>query len=158
MKSIEDQIQAMAVQWPGFKIIERFDRGACWEGVLAPVKREYLLQVRYRVPWVIENISLLNAQPRVRVIRPALEAHSDYEEGPIPHVYKSTADGSVLYLCLFDPSEREWNCDDLIAHTTMFWAVEWLYFYEGWLITKKWCGGGRHPSQARDGVKQIETV
>src|SRR6266571_8929663 len=46
----------------------------------------YLPEWKYRVPLVIENISLLNAQPRVRVIRPALERHADYEEGPIPHV------------------------------------------------------------------------
>jgi hypothetical protein len=40
----------------------------------------------------------------------------------------------------------------------MFWAVEWLYFYEGWLITKKWRGGGRHLAPAQDGAKRIETV
>ena len=158
MKSIKDQIQAMSRQWPGFKVIDRFDRGACWEGVLAPDKREYVVQVKYRVPLVIENISLLNAQPRVQVIRPALERHPDNEEGPLPHVYKCTGDSSVRYLCLFDPSEREWSCDDLIADTTMFWAVEWLYFYEGWLITKKWHGGGRHLIPALDGAKHIETV
>jgi len=158
MKSIEQQIRAMALQWPGFRIVEQFDRGASWEGVLAPDKREYLIRVQYRVPLAIENVSLLNAQPRVRVIHPTLERHPDYEEGPIPHVYKSTADPSILYLCLFSPSDQEWSCDDLIAHTTIFWAAEWLYFYEGWLVTKKWRGGGRHLMRTGEGVKRLETV
>jgi hypothetical protein len=62
------------------------------------------------------------------------------------------------YLCLFSPELREWDIDDLIADTTIFWAAEWLYFYEGWLVTKKWHGGGRHIGRAADGVKRLETV
>jgi hypothetical protein len=53
-------------------------------------------------------------------------------------------------LCLFSLSKREWTPDDLIAHTTVFWAWEWLLFYEGWLVTKKWKGGGRHPASNND--------
>ncbi len=33
-----------------------------------------------------------------------------------------------------------------LADTIVPWAVEWLYFYEIWLATGKWCGGGVHPS------------
>ena len=158
MKSIEEQVRAMASQWPGFKVVDRFERGASWEGILAPDKQEYLVRVRYRVPLAIENISLLDVQPRVRVVSPSLERHADYEEGPVPHVYQSTADASILYLCLFDPDGREWSCDDLIADTTIFWAAEWLYFYEGWLVTKKWRGGGRHVHRPTDGAKKLEAV
>ena len=158
MKSVEEQIRAMDFQWPGFQVIQQFERGAVWEGVLAPDRREYSVRVRYRVPLAIENISLLDVQPRVRVISPNLERHPDYEEGPVPHVYRSTTNSSILYLCLFDPVEREWSCDDLIADTTMFWTAEWLYFYEGWLVTKKWRGGGRHIGPPADRVKKLEKV
>jgi hypothetical protein len=70
------------------------------------------------------------------------------------------ANSTLLYLtlCLFSPSLGEWDVNDLLAETTIFWANEWLYFYEGWLITKKWRGGGRHPSLTTDGAKQLETV
>ncbi len=121
-------------------------------------KRRHLVRVRYRVPMLLENISLTEAQPLVQVIGPKLERHWDYEEGPIPHVYKSEIDPSLPYLCLFSPSLREWDICDLIADTTIFWANEWLYFYEGWLITKKWRGGGRHVGPVIDGAKQLETV
>jgi hypothetical protein len=157
-KSIEQQIQAMAFQWPDFELTECIDQSATWEGTLAPDKREHLVRVRYRVPMVLENISLTDAQPRVQVIGPKLERHWDYEQGPIPHVYKSEIDPSLPYLCLFSPSLREWGLDDLIADTTIFWANEWLYFYEGWLITKKWRGGGRHVGPMIDGAKQLETI
>ena len=157
-KSIEQQIQAMAFQWPDFKLAEQFDQSATWEGVLAPDKREHLVRVRYRVPMVLENITLTDAQPRVQVISPKLERHPDYEEGPIPHIYRSEIDPSLPYLCLFSPSLREWDVSDFLADTTIFWANEWLYFYEGWLVTKKWRGGGRHLDPMIDGAKELETV
>lgn len=144
MTSIAEQIEAMASQWPGFKVIEQSSSDVEWHGILAPDKREHLVRVRHRIPMVLENISLRDAQPRVQVLRPHLERHLDYEEGPIPHVYASKVEPSLPYLCLFSVSMREWSMTDLIARTTMFWAAEWLYFYEGWLVTKKWRGGGRH--------------
>jgi hypothetical protein len=161
MKSIEQQIGAMETQWPQFRVtdFDRTERTVVWEGPLAPDKREHLVRVTYRIPLVIENVSLKDAQPRVRVLRPLLERHADYEEGPIPHVYVSEEDPSLPYLCLFSPDLREWGLDDYIAHTTVFWACEWLYFYEGWLLTKKWHGGGRHVRPAVDDlVKRLATV
>ncbi|WP_234682996.1 hypothetical protein [Bradyrhizobium monzae] len=155
MTSIAEQIEAMASQWPGFKVIEHSASEVEWQGVLAPDKREHLVRVRHRIPMVLENISLRDAQPRVQVLRPLLERHPDYEEGPVPHVYPSKVDPSLPYLCLFSPTMREWDINDLIAHTTIFWAAEWLYFYEGWLVTRKWRGGGRHPGPA-DEEKQLE--
>jgi hypothetical protein len=91
------------------------------------------------------------------VIEPLLEQHGDYEQGPIPHVYWSDKYPTMPSLCLFSPSGREWSPDDLIGHTTVFWAWEWLYFYDGWLVTKKWKGGGQHPPQ-RDEAAKRETV
>ena len=96
---------------------------------------------------VLENLTLHDAQPRVQVLKPLLERHPDYEEGPIPHVYWSNDDKVEPYLCLFSPTLREWDINDLIADTTIHWAAQWLYFYEGWLVTKKWRGGGRHAAR-----------
>lgn len=157
-KSIKEQVDAMAVQWPGFLVTERTDTSATWEGLLSPDKREHLVRVKYRVPMVLEDISLRDAQPRVQVIEPKLERHFDYEEAPLPHCYRNAAEPSLPYLCLFSISGREWDINDLIAETTIFWANEWIYFYEGWLITKRWRGGGRHLAIASDGAKEIEEV
>jgi hypothetical protein len=158
MKSIAEQIWAMEYQWPDCKLVEQVGQTAVWEGVLAPDKRRHLVRVRYRVPLAIENLTLLQVQPRVQVINPQLERHWDYDEGPIPHVYVNDNDRSLPYLCLFDPTTREWDVDDLIAQTTIFWAWEWLYFYEAWLVTKKWQGGGRHFQRVEDGEKRLATV
>jgi hypothetical protein len=159
MKTIDEQIQAMVAQWPQFVVTERSESSAVWEGPLAPDGRKHLVRVRYRVPFVLENISLKNAQPRVQVIEPRLERHFDYELGPTPHVYINPTDETLPYLCLFSPEFRQWSTCDLIADTTIFWAYEWLWFYEGWLAIGKWRGGGRHPPPDPDEeAKQLETV
>lgn len=156
MKSIEDQIRAMADQWPGFKLTHQHERAARWEGTLAPDKRPHLVRVEYRAPIVIENVTSYDIQPLVQVLDPVLEQHEDYEEGPIPHVYWRRKEPRFPYLCLFSAELGQWSAEDLIAHTTIFWANEWLLFYEGWLVTKKWRGGGRHIRRPDEGSKQLD--
>lgn len=158
MQTIDQQIEAMAAQWPLFAVIEREGQRATWEGLLAPDKREHLVRVRYRVPHLLENFRVHDMQPRVQVAAPLLERHPDYEQGPIPHVYVNDASPELPYLCLFDSAGREWSGNDLIAHTTIFWTWEWLYFYEGWLVTKKWKGGGRHNDRPAQEGKRIASV
>lgn len=34
----------------------------------------------------------------------------------------------------------------LISETIVPWASEWLFYFELWLVTKEWMGGGEHPS------------
>jgi hypothetical protein len=94
----------------------------------------------------------------VQVIDPVLERHPDYEEGPIPHIYPNKNARPLPYLCLFDPTTWEWDVGDLVARTTVFWTWEWLYFYDGWLVTKKWQGGGRHFTNPEDGEKHLAAV
>src|SRR4029079_18395204 len=84
--------------------------------------------------------------PLVRILSPRLVPRFDAaEEAPLPHVYFEEHDITLSPLCLFDPEAGEWSHDDLIAHTTIPWAADWLACYEGWLATDRWLGGGRHP-------------
>jgi len=46
-----------------------------------------------------------------------------------------------------------------LAETTVPWAARYLYFYEGWLLTGKWSGGGRHPTQEElDGTQRPKAI
>ena len=35
----------------------------------------------------------------------------------------------------------------LIANTVVPWATLWLYFFEEWLVSDDWKGGGVHPNE-----------
>ncbi|WP_258193290.1 hypothetical protein [Paraburkholderia sp. BL25I1N1] len=33
-----------------------------------------------------------------------------------------------------------------LADTHLAWTVEWLGYFEEWLVTGEWAGGGYHPT------------
>jgi len=56
----------------------------------------------------------------------------------LPHVYSHLEQK----LCLYSWKKRQWTKEKLISSTIIPWASEWLEFYELWLISGKWLGGG----------------
>lgn len=89
--------------------------------------------------------------PTVRILSPELVIQPcALEEAPLPHVYFDHPDITMAALCLFDPANNEWSHDDLLADTTVPWAADWLACYEGWLVTGRWFGGGRHGRPMRN--------
>jgi hypothetical protein len=76
--------------------------------------------------------------PNVFVMDPELSALAGGR--PLPHVYRDP-----LRLCLTLPGTREWTGTMRIDQTFVPWATTWLYYFEDWLITDEWKGGGKHP-------------
>ena len=64
-----------------------------------------------------------------------------------PHNYGIDRKKREVELCLY--RGQEFTSRKLLAETIIPWAIEWLYFYEGWLATGKWLGGGEHPRVKR---------
>lgn len=58
----------------------------------------------------------------------------------LPHVYNYS--NGKQQLCLYLPGSGEWNASMIIANTIVHWAVQWMYYYEIWVSTGKWMGGG----------------
>ena len=77
--------------------------------------------------------------PEVWASGGALERCDDF--GSIPHKFGFDAKAKSVNLCL---QRRDWNGRQLIADTYVPWAMEWLVFFELWLATGEWLGGGEH--------------
>ena len=92
-----------------------------------PISREYELRVVYRSP----------KSPEVFVDNPDLTILAGGRR--IPHVFQQ----KPTRLCVCYPGE--WTSSMQIATTIVPWSILWLYFFEVWLVTDKWEGGGRHP-------------
>jgi hypothetical protein len=135
----------MKRRWPSFALVEEAHDHAVWVGSLAGLECSYRLMVELGLPDYVGVNPLCAEFPIVRVLSPrlVLKPHA-VEEAPLPHVYFEAPDITLSPLCLFDPDEGEWSHNDLIAHTTLPWAADWLACYEGWLATGRWHGGGRH--------------
>jgi hypothetical protein len=103
-----------------------------WEGELRPTpfSRYYIVRIKYAA----------GRFPTVFVVEPNRLALFPGEI-QLPHVFSTVKQE----LCLFYPHDREWNGAMLIVNTTIRWAAEWLYFYEEWVSSGDWNGGGIHP-------------
>lgn len=70
-------------------------------------------------------------QAEIFVMFPALQTD---EQGRLPHVYGNGA------LCL--NRAGEWREGHLFIDTCVPWTLEWLFFYELWLVDHVWRGDG----------------
>jgi hypothetical protein len=101
-----------------------------WTGQInpAPICDTYTV----RITW-----SPGSSRPVVRVLSPHLETRTGER---LPHVFGDDS------LCLH--YHEEWTPKLKIAESIIPWASEWLYFYEIWLATGVWHGGGHEPARS----------
>jgi len=104
-----------------------------WNAVIKPtsLSREYLIQIQYD-----------------GVHRPVVLLRDEYIEGidkpDFPHHFDLDIDKQTVQLCLH--MYHEFNQSMMISEYIVPWTVEWLYYYEIWLATGKWRGGGHIPN------------
>lgn len=99
-----------------------------WNGFIQPTpcSPNYSIKLTYRI----------RKRPEIIVLSPKLEKWNGQR---LPHTFSSER------LCLYRNIYGEWSSDKSIATTIIPWTSLWLYFYEIWLATGKWMGGGEHP-------------
>ena len=103
-----------------------------WRGKVRPtaLSEEYTVKLYYKY----------NKKPEVYVVEPQLKLADGEKE--LPHVFDH---GKNQQICTYYTKRgADWTSDKLIADTIIPWISEWLYFYEIWLYTGKWKGGGIH--------------
>lgn len=93
----------------------------------------------------VKLVYVLGEMPELSVMNPPLETNSDGESSP--HLYK----GDLL--CVYHPRKNEWDTSKVIADTIIPWISLWLYYYEVWLATGVWKGGGEHPPKRDESKK-----
>jgi hypothetical protein len=122
--SLNREVLALSRRFPQSSV-RRAGRALTWRGNLRPsvTSRTYLVEVKYR----------LGGEPVTRVIQ-RLETRPGLS---LPHVWNHARQ----VLCLHE--RRDWRPGMLLADSIVPWASEWLFFYEFWLVTGNWDGGGR---------------
>lgn len=92
----------------------------------SPASRSYRVRITFRIGY----------SPRVYVESPELVSNANGD--PPPHRFSLPGNP----LCLFYTKGWEWSGHQYIADTIIPWASEYLLFYELWLATGEWFGGG----------------
>ena len=82
--------------------------------------------------YTVRMVLSKNNNPKIYVLHPKIKTRK--KKRP-PHIY----DFDEGRICLFLPREiNSYSCYDKIVP----WIAEWLLFYEIWLVTGNWNGGG----------------
>lgn len=145
--TIDDQIAAMAENWPQLKLADRKGTSALWRGPLRPLLQTFQIEIAFRTPAVIERLDNRRMQPKVKVLSPSLRTRRGDREGSLPHVYYVGPGPLDTVLCMFDPDSDEWSPFMSLAEKTVPWTIDWLTAYEGWRTTGEWTGTGKHIEQ-----------
>ena len=109
--------------------------GLTWRYLASPtpLSREYSISIRYRQ----------GGSPKTFVDGPDLPALAAGRR--LPHVYKQ----HPTELCLYLPGSGQWTAIMRLDLTIVPWSYLWLFYFEDWLATDEWKGGGTHPSFVR---------
>lgn len=70
-------------------------------------------------------------------------------ERPLPHVY----DQKPTRLCLYLPRAWQWQPWMRLDLTIVPWTILWLFYFEDWLRSGEWRGGGEHPEDIPSGSR-----
>lgn len=97
----------------------------------SPLSRTYRLRIQFK----------RFGFPDVFVLNPNL--NELVGDRYLPHVYSI----KPVRLCLHFPKYDEWTSDKSIAETIVPWAYLWLLYFEHWLVSGEWQGGGKHPGE-----------
>jgi hypothetical protein len=98
-----------------------------------PLSREYLVALTYA----------RKGTPKATILNPDLQLLAG--DRSLPHVYRDP-----LRLCLYVPGAGEWKGCMRLDQTFVPWTTTWLYYFEEWLVSDEWKGGGEHPSEDDD--------
>jgi hypothetical protein len=123
------QLLRMKTAWPEFESAIRKSE-VSWIGQLTPTRMSdtYTIRIRYKAP----------LRPVVEVISPALRSLPNKR---IPHRFP------LGDLCLH--VNGQWAANMFVANTIVGWTALWLIFYEAWLVTGEWEGGGHEPEPGK---------
>ena len=130
--SIIQQKCILAKEYPNSKVSIIGHNKIVWKYQLRPTALSSLYDVK-----LIFNGSI----PDVYVVKPN-PLQKARGEKKLPHVY----DQKKQELCLY---WKDWNKTMPLSKTIVPWIADWLFYYEIWLYTGIWEGGGLHPEKKK---------
>lgn len=85
-------------------------------------QKEYVLCANFKDPKI-----------KIWVVEPDIKALASSKSLKVPHVYDDNS------LCLYHPNDYCFN-SDYDVEKIFLWAHQWLFYFENYLMTRKWNG------------------
>ncbi|MGA2567630.1 MAG: hypothetical protein ABSF41_12485 [Pseudolabrys sp.] len=100
----------------------------------SPLSRDYDIRIEFNQ----------GGRPKIFVDAPDLQTLADGRR--VPHLYQQ----KPPRLCLYLPKTYEWQSWMRLDQTVVPWSTLWLFYFEEWLASDNWKGGGMHPEEDDD--------
>lgn len=113
------------------------------EGALDPHQLEWRFRAQptpLSRPYQVTLVLKREGTPDVRVVDPDLRLLAG--ERDLPHIYRNPD-----RLCLYLPGAGQWDASKRLDLTIIPWTHLWLIYFEEWLVSNDWKGGGKHPEE-----------
>lgn len=143
--SIREQDDRLRVIYPSFRLTSDVGLYGTWEGFLTPISQKYRIWIRYVPNIFLDEVTLKYSYVSVKVLDPLIAPDPRGTGEPTPHVYRYRQPIDRPALCAWDPGDEPFNPTRFIADDIIPAVIRWLVFYEDWLDTGVWRGGGKHP-------------
>ena len=104
-----------------------------YSAVPSPLSREYDIRIEFK-------------QDRAEIFVDNPDLHVLAGGRRIPHLYQQLPPR----LCLYLPKTTEWRPWMRLDQTVVPWTALWLFYFEEWLASDDWKGGGMHPVEGSD--------
>jgi len=138
--------QRMEFSLPQQFLFLRNSKTAVGEGVLMPRSLEWRfvaqptpLSREYEIHLALQQ----DGSPDVTVADPNLRLLAGTRD--LPHIYHNPD-----RLCLYLPGTGQWDASKRLDQTIIPWTHLWLIYFEDWLVSDDWKGGGKHPGEDND--------
>jgi hypothetical protein len=146
--SVAEQDEFIRASFPDFRLCCDGVFVGAWEGALTPNCRTYRIGIVYYPTKFFFKFGVISSPwVTVRVLSPEIGLDPRGTGEPPPHIFREKDDR--FSLCLYDGRMDEWSLDLRIADTIIPWAADWLFYFEAWLHSGVWTGGGAHPGDRK---------
>lgn len=125
--------------------------------LVEPVKKFYKNHFYYEFTIALKNggnsyrcrltMFQCGRHPQMHVIAPNLNQLA--KDKSLPHIYPKNSFQGV-FLCLWYAKTNDYVQGMPLAETYIPWTIEWLQYFEEWLYSGKWDGGGFHKGDFED--------
>lgn len=143
--SIREQEARLRTIYPSFRLTSDVRLYGTFEGYLTPISQRYRIWIRYVPHIFLDEVTLRCNYVTVKVIDPLIAPDARGTGEPTPHVYRYRQPINRPALCAWDPGDEPFDPTHFIADDIIPAVIRWLVFFEDWLDTGVWRGGGKHP-------------
>jgi hypothetical protein len=109
-----------------------------WSGSLTPAFQTYDIRVAFVPGFDDGTLNFTYGSVKVWVTNPTLTRRVSEPEKKIPHLYEQPQPERAPKLCLYLPSDSNWNPLLPVSEYIIPWISEWLLNYEMWHVTGNW--------------------